>query len=168
MNQILTRIIVLLGITVLGMSSASAQRKTRQGRVCGDPTVKCKGADDFQAFDLPFDTGKSFVMVDSEHFYGIVLRSKKMSDWGDCANPVFGEKERLQIQELFPHNKVFSLNCVETGTNYYSGVADQVAFIGVYAGRTLTEANAFLRTVQATSKFPGVRVRRMQISINGT
>ena len=163
-------VIVAIAISSLLLLAniASAQRKARQGKVCGDPTAACKAKENFQPFDLPFETGKNFVIVESEHFYGIVLKSKKMDGWGDCSKPVFPDKERAQIQELFPHNKVFTLNCVESGTNYYPGVADQVAFIGVYAGRTLAEANALLKTVQATNRFPGIRVRRMQIAINGT
>src|SRR4029453_7738415 len=85
---------------VLGCSfSALAQKKARFGRVCGDPTAPCKGRENFQTYDLPFDTGKNFVIVESERFYGIVLRSKKMTpEWGDCEHPLFGEKERLEIQ----------------------------------------------------------------------
>ena len=149
--------------------TASAQKKAKLGKVCGDPRAACKGRENFQAWDLPFDTGKNFVIANSEWFYGIVLRSKKMKpEWGDCEHPLFGETERLGVQDMFPGKKVFALNCVESGTNYYTGVADQTAFIGVYAGRTLAEANAFLKTVQATKKFPGIRVRRMQVGINGT
>ena len=159
----------ITALLVIGLSyTTSAQRKAKLGRVCGDPTAACKGRENFQAFDLPFDTGKNFVIAESERFYGIVLRSKKMKDWGDCEHPIFGEKERLQIQDMFSHNKVFALNCVDAGTNYYTGVADQTAFIGVYAGRTLAEANKFLKTVQATKKFSSIRVRPMQIGINGT
>lgn len=148
---------------------ASGQRKARQGRVCGDPTAACRGRENFQPYDLPFDTGKNFIIAHSEWFYGIVLRSKKMSpEWGDCEHPIFGEKERLEIQEMFPRNQVFTLNCVESGTNYYTGVADHIGFVGVYAGRTLAEANKFLKTVQQKNKFPDIRVRRMQVGINGT
>ena len=162
-------LLLLVAVAVLGLStSASAQKKARLGKVCGDPAAACKGRENFQAFDLPFDTGKDFVIANSEFFYGIVLRSKKMKDWGDCEHPMFGEMERLEIQDMFSHNKVFTQNCFETGNNYYTGVADQTALIAVYAGRTLAQANAFLRTVQATKKFPGIRVRRMQIGINGT
>lgn len=87
---------------------------------------------------------------------------------GDCAKPSFTESERLEIQELFPNNKVFTQNCVEPGTNYYTGTADKTALIGVFAGNTLREANAFLKKVQATGKFTNVRVRKMRIEINGT
>lgn len=164
-----TLIFVTLSLVLLfGSIDLSAQKKQLKGKVCGDPTVACKSAGDFQPFDLAFNTGKSFAIFESEKFYGIVLRSVKLSDWGNCEAPSFAESERLPIQELFPHNKVFAQNCVETGTNYYSGVANQTAFIGVYAGRTLAEANLFLKTVKATGKFPGVKVRQMSIGINGT
>lgn len=156
---------LLLLVAAIGVS---AQKKPLKGKVCGDPTVSCKSAENFQPFDLPFNTGKSFAIFESERFYGIVLRSVKLSDWGNCESPSFAESERLPIQEMFPHNKVFAQNCVETGMNYYTGVADRTAFIGVYAGRTLAEANLFLKTVKATGKFPGVKVRQMSIGINGT
>lgn len=163
-------IIIGAFVLLLFALTASAQRKTKvhQGKVCGDPTLPCKGSENFQPNDLPFDTGKNWVFYESVPFYAIVLKSVKLSDWGNCEQPSFAESERLPIQELFPRNKVFTLNCVETGLNYYEGVADQTAFIGVYAGRTLAEANKFLKTVRATGRFPDVRVRRMKAGINGT
>ena len=161
-------IIALMVLLACGIGISAQKKKVHQGKVCGDPTAVCKGSENFQAFDLPFDTGKNFVFYESLPFYGIVLKSVKLKDWGDCQNPSFAESERLPIQDLFPHNKVFALNCVETGTNYYTGVAEQTAFVGVYAGKTLAEANKFLKVVQATGKFPGVKVRKMTIGINGT
>lgn len=161
-------VVTCIFIVTTGTISVLAQKKVLRGKVCGDPTVNCKAPDYFQPFDLPFDTGKRFTIYESEYFYGIILKSKKMSDWGDCANPTFPESERLEIQEMFPKNKVFSLNCVEAGTNYYTLVAEQTAFIGVYAGSTQAAANTFLKKVQATGKFAGIRVRRMRIGVNGT
>lgn len=157
--------VITIAVSVVGVS---AQKKAKQGKVCGDPTVKCKGGENFQAYDLGFDLGKQFTIYESEYFYGIVLKSAKMPEWGDCANPQFPESERMPIQEMFPNNKVFALNCVDTGTNYYTGVSDKTAFIAVYAGRTLAEANKFLKTVKETGRFTGIRVRKMQIGINGT
>lgn len=165
------KMLVLFSLALVLLVSAitvSAQKKALKGKVCGDPTVKCKAADYFQPFDLPFDTGKRFTFYESEYFYGIILKSKKMSDWGDCSNPTFTELERIEIQEMFPKNKVFALNCVESGTNYYTLVAEQTAFIGVYAGSRQATANVFLKKVQATGKFAGTRVRRMRIGVNGT
>jgi hypothetical protein len=160
---------VAAAFLVLGVAvAAPAQKKAKLGRVCGDPSAACKGRENFQAFDLPFDTGRNFVIASSERFYGIVLKNKKLKDWGDCEHPTFGENDRLEIQDMFAKNKVFALNCVESGTNYYTGVADQTAFLGVYAGRTQAEANAFLKKVLTTKKFPGARVRKMQVGVNGT
>ncbi|MCE7963364.1 MAG: hypothetical protein DYH05_12820 [Acidobacteria bacterium ACB1] len=154
---------------VVGLcTSASGQTKRAIGQVCGDPTAKCAAAENFQPYDLAFETGADWVIVQSKPFYGIVLKSVKVPDWGDCAKPSFPESERLEIQELFPKNKVFAQNCVEPGTNYYTGTADKTALIGVFAGNTLREANAFLKKVQATGKFKNVRVRKMRIEINGT
>ena len=166
------RHLLLCGLVCLLCSQGlSAQkRKLRHGgAVCGDPTAACSSRTDFQKYDLPFNTGKNFVIIESAPFYGIVLKSMKLTDFGDCVeHPSFKESERLEIQKLFEHNKVFTQNCIESGSNYYIGVPDQTAFIGVYAGRTLAEANRFLKTVQGLNKFPGIRVRRMKIGINGT
>ncbi|MEO6654722.1 MAG: hypothetical protein ABIO36_01425 [Pyrinomonadaceae bacterium] len=157
----------IVGIILLSLS-AQAQKKSKSGKICGDPTAPCKSRESFQEFDLAFDQGRNFVIYESDWFYGIVLKSAKLKDWGDCASPSFGEAERLSIQGVFPHNKVFALNCVEAGTNYYSGVADNTALIGVYAGRTWAEANKFLKTVKAVNKFTGIKVRKMKIGVNGT
>ena len=62
--------------TVLGQAKRAAT-----GQVCGDPTAKCAAAKNFQPFDLPFETGANWVIVQSKPFYGIVLKSVKVSDW---------------------------------------------------------------------------------------
>ncbi len=158
-------LIGLLGLLTVG---TSAQKKTLKGKICGDPTVACKDGENFRPYDLAFDTGKNYVIYESQPFYGIVLKSVKLPDFGDCEKPSFKEDERKEIQTLFEHNKVFMLNCLASATNYYPGVAEKTAFIAVYAGHTLAEANAFLKTVQALNKYPGVRVRRMSVAVNGT
>jgi hypothetical protein len=155
-------------ILLAAAAGISAQSRARLGKVCGDPTAPCKGRENFQPGDLPFDTGKNYVIAESQWFYGIVLKSVKITDYGNCEKPSFTEAQRLPIQKLFPRNKVFTLNCYEPGTNYYTGTADNTAFIAVYAGKTLAEANQFLKTVKAYPEYKSVRVRRMQIGINGT
>lgn len=161
--------VFVLGLTLSFVgTTAWGQKKRATGQVCGDPTAKCAAAENFQAFDLPFETGANWVIVQSRPFYGIVLKSAKLPDWGDCEKPSFQEAERLEIQDLFPKNKVFTQNCVDVGTNYYTGTADKTALIGVFAGNTLREANAFLKKVLATGKFDGARGRKMRIEINGT
>lgn len=165
------RIIFVFALVCLlcGQGVLAQKRKVRRGgAVCGDPSAACSSRKNFQEWDLPFNTGKNFVIVESAPFYGIVLKSVKLKDWGDCEHPTFPESERIEIQKLFEHNKVFAQNCVESGTNYYTSVPEQRALVGVYAGRTLAEANKFLKQVRALNKFPGIRVRRMKVGINGT
>ena len=159
--------IAAFSFTAMGQKGKA---KVRYGKVCGDPTVKCRGWDkpDDQPYELGFDMGKNLVIYESEQFYGIVLKSVKLKDFGDCQKPSFKESERAKIQMDFEHNKVFMLNCFESGSNYYTGVSDKMAFVGVYAGRTLAEASKFLATVQGLNKYPGIRLRKMRIGINGT
>lgn len=144
-----------------------AQKRAKAGRVCGDPAAACKNRTNFQPSDLPFDTGKNFVIAESERFYAIVLKSARSGEYPSCQN-AFPESERLSVQELFPHNMVFASRCSEPGDNYYEGMAANTTFLAVYAGRTSAEAKTFLKKVQATGKFPDVRVRRTRAGINGT
>ena len=163
---------VLICFALLLVVEASAvfaqKRGTSKGRVCGDPTASCKAKENFEPADLPFDQGKNFVIAESEFFYGIVLKSVKVKDYGDCEKPSFAETERADIQKLFEHNKVFMQNCIESARPYYIGIADHTAIIGIYAGHTLAEANKFLKAVLATGKYPGARVRKMRVALNGT
>jgi len=162
-------LVVLLACVICVQVVMAQKRKVRTGgAVCGDPTAACAARKNFQEWDLPFNTGRNFVIVESAPFYAIVLKSVKLKDWGDCGNPTFAENERLEIQKLFEHNKVFTQNCVESGSNYYTNIPEQTALLAVYAGRTRAEANRFLKQLQALNKYPGIRVRRMKIGINGT
>jgi len=95
------------------------------------------------------------------------LKTVKLNLEVNCENTI-SEEERLEIQKLFTNNKVFALKCSDADDLYYTNVANDVNFIAIYAGKTLTEANGFLKTVQATGKFKGANVRRMQAEINGT
>ena len=162
------RTIGIFAIIVVAMAASSAIGQ-KAGSVCGDPTAKCRDRANFQDEELPFIAGTRANIAESAWFYGIVLKSAKMKvEWGDCDNPMFTAADRGEVQSLFPKNKVFALNCVQTGSAYYTGVSDQIAFIGIYAGPTLAAANAFLKKVQATGKYPGIKVRRMKVQINGT
>jgi len=154
---------MVVGITI----GVVGQKKNKVGKVCGDPMLSCKARDGFQPNELPFDTGKNAVIAESEYFYAIVLRSTPALSEMDCEKP-FPESERLDIQQLFRDHKVFALRCDEPGSNYYTGVKSGAPFLAVYAGKTLAEATKFLKDVQATKKFPGVKVRRMKAAINGT
>ena len=77
------------------------------------------------------------------------------------------ETERLQVQRLFPANKVFSqrFECEDELEELisYSNVDPKWGFLAVYAGTTEQQAKAFLAKVAATGRFPGANVRRMQV-----
>lgn len=153
---------------ILMASNAFSQTKARLGRVCGDPTAKCRTRENFQPYELPFETGKNYVIVESKPFYAVILKSVKLNaDQSNCDKAIL-ESDRTEAQALFPHNVVFAMRCWESGQNSYTNVADGVSFMAVYAGQTSAQANAFLKTVAATGKFKGASVRRMRAQINGT
>jgi hypothetical protein len=146
----------------------SGQNRATLGQVCGDPTARCRNRENFQAYELPFETGKNFVISQSKPFYAVILKSVKLNrDESNCDKAI-SETDRAEAQVLFPRNMVFVMRCWESGQNSYTNVADGVSFMAVYAGQTLAQANAFLKQVQATGKFSGAGLRRMRAEINGT
>ena len=165
--------VALMMICIAFPFGAKAQRKpakAKSGKICGNPQLKCRtGGVTFEAHEIPFElsSGGNAVLVDSEPFYAIILKTVKLNSKVNCENAI-SEDERLKIQKLFPDHKVFALKCSEPGDLYYTNMADNVNFIAVYAGKTLTEAKKFLKTVQATGKFKGANLRKTQASINGT
>lgn len=115
----------------------------------------------FKPHELCFETPKDEVAraeYRSEPFYAVMLKSAER-----CS---ITEKERLEIQTLFPRNKVFS-NRFECGEDAeenitYTNVAERVGFLAVYAGTTEAEAATLLRAVETTTRFPGANIRKMQ------
>lgn len=153
-------------------SSVNAQKrfaKAKLGKICGNPQLKCRTGDMvFQDYEMAFEFPKGdMVIVDSEPFYAIILKTVKPNSEADCEKTI-SDNERLEIQKLFTENKVFALKCYEPGNIYYTNVANNVNFIAVYAGKTLIEANGFLKTVKATGNYKGANIRKMQAGINGT
>jgi hypothetical protein len=79
------------------------------------------------------------------------------------------EEERLQAQALFPRSKVFSMrfqcddNIEENIT--YTNVDAKFGFLAVHAGTTLEEAKKRLAEVNATGRFPGANIRKMQAKL---
>lgn len=152
---------------------ANAQRKAakaRQGKICGNPALKCRTGDwNFQAYELPFEVPRGGqVIVESEEFYAIVLKSVKLkSDYSNCGTAI-SEAERLQVQSLFSANKVFALKCMDAGSLYYMTNDGGTSYLAVYAGKTLADAKAFLKTVEATGKYKGANIRKMRAQVNGT
>ncbi|HTK37042.1 MAG TPA: hypothetical protein VL325_00995 [Pyrinomonadaceae bacterium] len=158
--------------------TAFSQKRARLGKVCGDPKQPCSYAKNFQPFELPFDTGRNNAIASSEYFYAVVLESAKLKPDASCEQ-AFPESQRLAVQALFPNNKVFVVRCPEPGSNFYTNVSQDVSLMAIYAGRTLAEAKASLKKVQAarsnaltkissTGKYKALTIRRMQAGINGT
>ena len=143
--------------------------KAKLGKICGNPQIKCRTGDTvFQKHEIGFESPKNnTVIYDSEPFYAIILKTVRLNSKVSCENAI-SEDERLEIQKMFAENKVFALKCSDAGEVYYTNIADNVNFIAVYAGKTQTEADSFLKTVKATGKFKGAIIRRMQAGINGT
>ncbi|MDQ2745907.1 MAG: hypothetical protein M3T96_01435 [Acidobacteriota bacterium] len=161
--------ILLIAWVAIPIGVNAQRRPVKTAKVCGNPQIKCRtDASFFQPHELAFEIPKNnSVIVDSEFFYAIILKTVKLNSNTTCDNAI-SEDERLETQAVFPENKVFVLKCSGAGDIYYSNVADNVSFIAVYAGGNLTEANGFLKTVKANGKYKGANVRRMQAGINGT
>ena len=162
--------VILLGLSAVALSSggAAAQRRSRLGVVCGDPTVRCRTSVEFQPYQLPFVVPADGAIWETEQFYAVILKSvRDPSEGGDC-NVFIPEPEREAAQGLFPRRKVFASRCFETGDLYYTGVAENTQFMAVYAGRTRAEAQATLAKVKATGQFPGANLRRLRTGFNGT
>ena len=134
-----------------------------QGKIQPDPATPCSGGT-FKPHELCFATptdGIARAEYRSETFYAIILMT---SD--PCS---IAEAERVDVQGLFPSNKVFSMRfqCdddVEENISY-TNVNDKYGFLAVYAGMTMKEAKARLSEVKATGRFPGANIRKMQAKL---
>ncbi|HEX8072118.1 MAG TPA: hypothetical protein VF546_19380 [Pyrinomonadaceae bacterium] len=159
---------LLLLLTAGAAAQRGAPRRKPQpkGAVCGDPTVACKTSATFEPYDLPFRISERAVIWESEPFYAVVLKSVRAPN-DDCQKFV-PEAERQAAQRLFPNNKVFTSRCADAGSLYYTGTAENVHFMAVYAGRTRAEAARLLEQVKTTGQFPGANLRQMSIGFNGT
>ena len=158
--------LLLTGALSFGTVHGQTHTRARKASICGNPTLPCKTSVTFQPYDLPFRVPKDAVIFDTELFYAIVLKSVGKNE-DDCEVFV-PEGERLEVQSLFPLQKVFTSRCADVETLFYANVSPQHRFMAVYAGATLKEANRVLAAVKSTAKFPGARVRRMRTGFNGT
>ncbi len=156
-------------------ATAQSHRPVRHGgQICGNPKIKCKTSVTFQAHDLPFQVGRSMVIVDTVPFYAVILKSMAVKD--DNCDVFIGESDRLAAQELFPDHKVFSSRCPDPESLFYADVtsrnpryfSETHRIMAVYAGKTPAEAKTMLEAVRATGKFPGANIRRMRTGFNGT
>jgi hypothetical protein len=164
--------VVLCALTVvslIGTVNAQSHAKTRRASVaaiCGNPRVTCKTSVTFGPHDLPCRVPANAVILDTELFYVVILKSMPAAN--DSCDVFIPETERLAAQELFPNNKVFTSRCVEPGELFYTNVAENQRIMAVYAGATLAESKRVLTAVKASGKFPGANIRRMRTGFNGT
>jgi len=144
----------------------AVQQPKTTDRVCGNPKIPCRTEYTFQPFDLPFRVLNPAVIYETELFYAVILKSKPAPD--DNCDIFFSETERLSVQELFPDQKVFASRCADPENLFYTNTKRDHRILGVYAGKTLAEANRTLAAVKATGKFAGANIRRMRTGFNGT
>ncbi len=169
-NVLRTAIAFALVAVTFGLVATSSNAQTRRKPakhpvVCGNPNITC-GDITFQPNELPFRFSGTPVIVDTELFYAVILRSVPSPE-ESCDNFI-PEPERLAAQILFTSNKVFTSRCAEPGQVSYSNTSAKAQFMAVYAGPTQAEANRMLARVKATGKFPGANIRRMRAVMNGT
>src|SRR2546430_2617926 len=149
----MNKILVVTSLAVffcISITTINGQKRSEIGKVCGDPTARCRTRKSFQPNELPFDFGPdNAVIAESRPFYAVILKSTKVKpDQSDCSGK-FPEVDRNSAQALFPHNMVFVMRCNESMQNYYTNVANNVSFMAIFAGNTLSEANLFLKKVKA-------------------
>jgi hypothetical protein len=143
-----------LVLLAFATSSALAQA----GKIHPDPAKPRPGFKPHQiSFETPQD-GVARAEFRSAPFYAVILKTTE-----PCGAK---EKERAEIQALFPANKVFYplAECDEDpeDTIWYTNVKRKVGFIAVYAGDTAEQAQQFLVAVKQAGRFPGANLRRMQ------
>ena len=152
----------MIAFAFLLMTAAAAAGS--QGKVQPDPTDPKKACRGFKPHELCFEKprdGVARVEYLSEPFYAVILKTTE-----PC---MITEEERLQTQALFPRSKVFSMrfqcndNIEENIT--YTNVDAKFGFLAVYAGTTVEEAKKRLAEVNATGRFPGANIRKMQAKL---
>lgn len=166
MKKNLLHLVEIFFVAVVALASAGGAQA--QTRVCPDPSHPC-AKDRIEDHDISLSLPKRVVPnrdYKSAPFYAVILRRIRIE--GDCATEDF-DPERLRVQKLFPTHKVFfEVECPDMGAASYAEVGGKslTDFMAVYAGQTSAEAAAFLKTVQATKKFPQARVARMTTTYN--
>ncbi|HBB86008.1 MAG TPA: hypothetical protein DC047_00145 [Blastocatellia bacterium] len=157
--------LLLLSGAVIAQSHAKVKRASAAA-ICGNPRVACKTSVTFKPNDLPFRVPANAVIIDTDPFYAVILKSMPAAN--DSCEIFIPETERLAAQALFPDRKVFASRCVEPGELFYTNLGENQRLMAVYAGSTLAEAKRVLAAVKATGKFPGANLRRIRTGFNGT
>jgi len=166
--------LLLLSGAVVAQSHAKTRRASAAA-ICGHPHVTCKTSVTFQPYDLPFRVPANAVILDTELFYVVILKSVPSNN--DSCDVFIPETERLAAQALFPDHKVFSSRCIDPENLFYldetvktrvKNISETHRIMAVYAGTTLADAKRVLETVKATGKFHGANIRRIRTGFNGT
>lgn len=128
------------------------------GRVFPDPAQPHPG---FKPHQLAFATPKDGVAraeFRSQPFFAVILKTAPR-----CS---VAEAERLQVQAMFPSNKVFAtrFECEDSIEEHvtYTDVDPKWGFLAAYAGATAAEADRFLAKVRQSGRFPGANLRKMR------
>ena len=167
-----TNLIMLFAICLISTGTIFGQGSKKQkvvpGKICGNPSIKCKSNESvFADWDIQFELPDNYVIYESETFYAVILKSQKINDrfGGEkTCQPVVTETERSDIQKLFPNNKVFAQNCGYGPVNY----SEDSVFLAVFAGRSSAQAKSFLKIVNNTGKFRDAYIKKLQVNLNGT
>jgi hypothetical protein len=116
----------------------------------------------FEKNDLPFviKGEVQFKEYQSSFFHAVVLKSVKATTDDPCS--YIPEAERLEVQRLFPRNKVFTsrVGCPEYQI-IYEGVNQDYNFLAVFGGATRSDAEKVLRQVKL--RYPDANIRRMRV-----
>jgi hypothetical protein len=152
--------IFLLSLLLVFSADAQQRKMDISGKI--NPNLSCSGNDLCVNWTKDATARAEYR---SEFFYIVVLKTTEKCD--------ASEKERLELQKLFPKNKVFleenGCSGDEEKRTLYEGIGDDDhSFIAVSAGKTKTEAEKFLQIVKAAKTFPGANVRRTQVVVVGT
>ena len=160
--------IVLAFPTFLG-AMAQAQE---QVAVCPDPAKPCtSAAKTFAPYELTFqlpDKLEPNKDYKTRPFQAVILKTfPKFKPGGDeCDGGEFStkiEKQRAQLQKLFPDRKVFAAHqCPDMGAVLYEvkGKPYNQFFIAVYGGETQAEAKQVI--VQIRGKLSRPTIKEMQ------
>jgi hypothetical protein len=150
--------LIALAASLALAGSASADTL---GRVLPDPAAVCEGGKPHElCFEKPKD-GIARAEYLSEPFYAIILKTG--------ARCSFAEAERIEVQALFPRNKVFSTRfyCDEDVEENiaYTNVDEKFGFLAVHAGPAYLDAKKLMLAVKATGRFHGANIRKMQAKL---
>ncbi|MCM3870758.1 MAG: hypothetical protein ND895_08700 [Pyrinomonadaceae bacterium] len=154
---------------------AASAARSKGFEVCPDPNAPCDSrARKFAAYEMPFrlpanlKPGKEF---NSAPFFGIIIKTYESEDCDADDHTASIERERIQIQKVYPTRKVFaSYSCpnMDALTYDFPGLMDASGeralintFIGVYAGQTVAQAKEFL--VYVRTLYPQAVLKRMTV-----